>query len=108
MKTTVRKYIFAAIFVIILAFLTSCYNRENLLYTNHENTSAGGHMNILENIVVGESTFQDVMQHYAIDSMATTSYGGLCEVVLENGNILQIKFYGKDLIVGSIELQSRD
>ena len=53
-------------------------------------------------IVINESTAGDVLKIAYIDSMLATSYGGLCELPSENGYI-QIKFYGSDLVVGSIE-----
>ena len=104
MRSFVRYCVFSAITVSILVFLTSCYDRGKL----PESTSGGEHMNVLDNIVIGESTFHDFMQYYDVDNMVVTSYGGICELELEHGVILRIKFYGKDLVVGSIELKSKD
>ncbi len=54
-------------------------------------------------IIIGESTHRDVFNIAHIELLYITSYGGLCEFPTENGGYICIKFYGKDLIVGSIE-----
>lgn len=54
-------------------------------------------------ITIGKSNFQDVYKIASIESMQITSYGGVCDYPMQNGGYLRIKFYGEDLIVGSIE-----
>lgn len=56
-----------------------------------------------KDIVIGESTFNDVHIVAPAESMQATSYGGVCQYPLENGGYLSIKFFGKDLVVGDIE-----
>ena len=53
-------------------------------------------------IVIGKSTYQDIYEIASAQSMQITSYGGFCRYPTKDG-YLQIKFYGKDLIVGEIE-----
>ncbi len=56
-----------------------------------------------ESIIVGKSTFKDVFKIAPSPSMQATSYGGKCEYPAQDGGCICIKFYGKELIVGSIE-----
>ncbi len=55
-------------------------------------------------IVPGESTFHDVYEVTSNGVCHVTSYGGYSEYPLKDGGILRIKFYGKDLVVGEIEV----
>ena len=56
-----------------------------------------------KSITIGESTFRDVYNIAPAKTMQLTSYGGFCDYPTQDGGYIRIKFYGKDLIVGSIE-----
>lgn len=57
-----------------------------------------------QSIVIGESTYQDVYNIVPLESIQVTSYGGMCEYPMQDGGCIRIKFYGKELIVGMIEV----
>ena len=59
--------------------------------------------NDFNSIQVDVSTLKDVYDLAHPETMQITSYGGFCDFPLKNGNLLRIKFHGKDLIVFSIE-----
>ena len=76
---------------------------------SHENVREGNSQNYytledFESIVVGKSNHTDVYIIAPTATMQCTSYGGKCEYMMENGNLICIKFYGEELIVGSIEI----
>ena len=56
-----------------------------------------------QSITIGESTFRDVYSIATIELCQLTSYGACCEYPMQNGGVVRITFYGKDLIVGAIE-----
>ena len=47
-------------------------------------------------------TINDVCRIAPSITMKVTSYGGFCEIPLNSGKVLYIKFYGEDLIVKEI------
>ncbi len=57
-----------------------------------------------QSIVEGESTYQDVHNIARLETMQVTSYGGICEYPMQDGGCIRIKFYGKNLVVGMIEV----
>lgn len=63
-----------------------CYSKENF-----------------KSITIGESTYKDVYDLAPFESMQITSYGGVIKIPLQTGGYILIKFYGEELIVGSIE-----
>ena len=54
-------------------------------------------------ITIGESTYREVYEIAPPESLQITSYGAFCYYLRQSGGYICIKFYGKDLIVGSIE-----
>ena len=56
-----------------------------------------------DTIVIGVSTYQDICNIAFPKLVQMTSYGVLCEYPSANKSVVQIKCYGKELIVGSIE-----
>jgi len=54
-------------------------------------------------IVIGKSSYRDVYNLAPSESMQITSYGGFCEYPKQDGGYIRIKFYGADLVVGSVE-----
>ena len=57
-----------------------------------------------QSIVIGESSAFDICRIAPGASFYAVSYGSLCELPMEDGRYIQIKFLGSDLIVGSIEV----
>lgn len=92
-----------------LAFLMfGCNSTSNIdgSYTSSSDEVYMGNyyeLDDFKDIVIGESTFDDVYVVAPTESMQATSYGGVCQYPLENGGFLRIKFFGKDLVVGDIE-----
>lgn len=58
-----------------------------------------------QSILIGKSSFKDVCEVVPTAKIAATSYGGICRLPALSGGNIQIKCYGKDLIVGCIEKQ---
>ena len=97
----------------LIVFIVGCFIFMNMLVgcsskpsTNHsEVVSMRDNYRIedFESIIIGESTFKDVYETVAAESMQVTSYGGFCEYPMQDGGCIRVKFYGKDLIVGAIE-----
>lgn len=56
-----------------------------------------------EFVVVGQHTYQDICEIAPTDYVQTTSYGIECRYYLKRGGYILMKFYGDDLIVGTIE-----
>jgi hypothetical protein len=57
-----------------------------------------------QSIVVGESSAFDVLRIAPGAPFYAVSYGSLCELPLEDGRYIRIKFLGSDMIVGDIEV----
>lgn len=55
-------------------------------------------------IVIGKSTLADVTEIAFFENLYAQGYGALCELPMEDGRYIQIKFLGNDMIVGSIEV----
>ncbi len=60
-------------------------------------------MEHFKSIIKGESTHHDVYRIAPTETMQVTSYGGFCEYPTHAGGTIRVKFYGPELIVGSIE-----
>jgi len=63
-------------------------------------------MDDFDSIVVGESTLADVIALYPPEESSTTiptAVGTFSDYPMQGGGYIRIKFYGKDLIVFSIE-----
>lgn len=63
-------------------------------------------MDDFNSIVVGESTLADVIKLYPPEPNSTlipTAVGTFCDYPTQDGGYIRIEFYGKDLIVFSIE-----
>lgn len=58
-----------------------------------------------EGIIIGQSTFCDVYKIAPTESIQATSYGGFCEYPTLDGGCIRIKFYGKEMIVGDLEVE---
>ena len=58
--------------------------------------------NVFRSFLVGKSTFKDVCCLIPSIRLIKTSYGGKCDIPIEEGGTIQIKFYGKELVVGDI------
>ena len=95
---------FVIVYFLEIAFLfTAC----NLLYGEKK-----ADMNIKDyyvvedfnSIIIGESSYKDVYEIAALDSIQITSYGGFCEYPMKDGRIIRIEFTGKDLIVSNIKI----
>lgn len=69
-------------------------NIENKHYTEND----------FQSIVVGESTVWDVYKVAPNVSFYAASYGAFCELPMENGKYMRIKFLGSNMTVESIEV----
>ena len=58
-----------------------------------------------ETIIIGESTYHDVYEIAPDGVMQVTSYGGMCKYPAKDGYCINIKFYGSELVVGSIDVE---
>ena len=58
---------------------------------------------VFSSIVVGESDLWDVNRIAIAESIMVTSYGAYGKYLIEDGQHIYIKFFGKDMIVSSIE-----
>ena len=89
----------------ILAFFTTACSKERQNDNLQEVTMKTSYsQEDFDSIVVGESTYQDVYNIAPCDFMQVASYGGMSEHPLQSGGCIRIQYYGKDLIVGKIEL----
>ena len=61
-----------------------------------------------QTIVVGESTYHDVYEIAPEGTIQVTSYGGMCKYPSKDGAYIIIKFYGSQLVVGSIDVERTD
>lgn len=59
-----------------------------------------------QSIEIGKSTYKDVYNIAPPQFIQVTSYGGFCEYPMRSGDCLRIKFYGKEMIVGMVEVDS--
>lgn len=60
--------------------------------------------NDFQSIIVGKSTVWDVYEVAPDASFYAASYGSFCELPMEDGRYIQIKFHGSNMTVGSIEV----
>lgn len=61
-----------------------------------------------QTIIVDESTYRDVYEIAPEGTMQVTSYGGVCKYPTKDGAYIIIKFYGSQLVVGSIDVERTD
>ena len=100
MKISFVSIIAFLVFIVLLlgSNLVSCNINQNeesmIVYYQKED---------FQSIVIGETKFQDVYEIAPTEFIQVTSYGGFCDYPIKNGGYIRIKFYGSDLIVGSIE-----
>jgi hypothetical protein len=89
--------------ITIILIMTACGQK-----TNHDSAGAftKDYYSIedFHAIIVGESTYDDVYDIAPTGTMQVTSYGGMCEYPAKDRGYIRIKFYGSELLVGSIEI----
>lgn len=94
---TVKRFLrntIITILCVITIFLCSCQSAEKEYYSLED----------FKTVVVEQSTFDDVCEIVTSPGvMQATSYGGFCDYPTKNGTYIRVKFYGTDLVVGSIE-----
>ena len=61
-----------------------------------------------DKIIIGESTIDDVYMIAPIEVVRVTSYGLLGEYPTDDGKLIQIRFIGKENVVGSIDVIESD
>lgn len=74
--------------------------------SNEENETMYKTKEDFDSITIGESTFRDVYDIAPQETMHVTSYGGFCDYPMKDGGYIRIEFYGKDLTVGAIEVNT--
>jgi len=94
------KRLLILILTLAMILVCGCANKAS----DNSNTHTYYSLEDFESIIVGESNHKDVYKVAPSDIMYITSYGGICEYPMENGDYIRITFYGKELIVGSIEI----
>ncbi len=108
MKTLVWRRIGSIACIMIILILAAC---EQETYSKKlEDNAMIKYYSIsdFEHIVEGESTYQDVYDIAPPESVQVTSYGAMCEYPMEDGGCIRIEFYGEELIVGTIEVDSEN
>lgn len=97
---------FIFVFMIFMVLITAC--GQNSIDNNLNEVSMKEHYceEDFQSIIIGKSTYQDVYNIAPPKSIQVTSYGGFCEYPMKDGKYLRIKFYGKEMIVGMIEVDS--
>lgn len=86
------------VLAVIVSFLAYYFRGENI------NTRTIYSLNQFDAIEISISTIEDVRAVAHIETMYVTSFGGVAEFQANDGNWIQIKFYGPELVVGSIEI----
>lgn len=90
-------------FILFLALIVGC-GTGSRNYNSSEVVMSGYYsIEDFESISIGESTVKDVYNIAPAKTIQVTSYGGFVEYPSRTGGIIRIKFYGKEMIVGSIE-----
>ena len=103
-----RRIIFERVLVIMVLIFsllsTSCQNTTNPIEESKVPMKEFYNKDDFQTVVIGESTYYDVYDIAPSIFMQVTSYGGFCEYPIQENECLRIKFYGKELIVGAIEV----
>lgn len=103
MKRISNLIIFIFVCFAFMVLLVGCRSKSNTNNSSEVPMRDYYRKEDFESIIIGESTFKDVYEIVATESIQVTSYGGFCEYPMKDGGCVRIKFYGKDLIVGAIE-----
>ncbi len=104
-EVTIMKTIKSQILPILIAIslFSGCRGQSNTNATGEVLMQEYYKLEDFRWVTIGETNFQDVYKIATSESMQITSYGGVCEYPIYGGGYIRIKFYGKDLVVGSLE-----
>lgn len=90
--------------LVCMVLFSGCQPTPNTYNSEGDTTMNCYKIDDFESITIGESTYQEIYKIAPTESMRVTSYGGFLEYPTNDGNKIVIKFYGPELIVGSIEI----
>lgn len=104
MKGLIIKAVYVIVVIVVILCLASCERINSYSKVDQNNTTIEKRAEIMKkNIVIGESTLYDLMEYYPIERLTLTASGAECTIVLEDGSILQVEIYGKEMIIGSMK-----
>lgn len=106
MKKVYYQCVFLVINIVIIVLIIGCGQKLNGSYSGEISMKDYYDKEDFQSIVIGKSTYKDVYSIAPPQFIQVTSYGGFCEYPMQNGECLRIKFYGKEMIVGMIEIDS--
>ena len=89
--------------IIVLSLLAGCEMKLNDYSSCEATMSSYYSKKDFEAINIGNATLKDVYDIAPLKPMCVTSYGGFVDYPMRTGGVVRIKFYGPELIVGSIE-----
>ena len=93
-----------ALWICIIILITACSPKLGSTIETQNITKNYYSIEDFRSIIIGKSTLADVTELVIFESLYAQSYGALCELPMEDGRYIQIKFLGNDMIVGSIEV----
>ena len=95
----IPKY-YSIVILICICSLISC----SCTLIEEESTMKFYQIEMFSNLVINESTLQDVQVVEPEFTLIMTSFGAVSEFPTENGQYIRIEFVGSEMVVGSIEL----
>ncbi len=87
---------------VLAASLAACNASPTV--TDSQTETVCYNINDFQSLKIGESTFDDVYNVAPDFTMYAASYGALCEYASDTGGKIWVKLYGKELILGAIEV----
>lgn len=104
-----KKYLMSyclciTLWICVIILSTACSQKPDSIIQSENIAKNYYSMEDFRSIIIGKSTLSDVTEIAFVESLYSQSYGALCELPMEDGRYIQIKFLGNDMIVGSIEV----
>lgn len=89
--------------MVTVFIMPACNIQKSTLPSSSEVMNNYYSLNDFDWIKIGKSTYKDLSDIFGTTLVCYTSYGGICEFPMENGNYIQIKFYGSEMIIKEIK-----
>ena len=97
-----KKMLSFILFMLFIYALSGCNIQTSSPKNFKEVTNSYYSLDDFDCIMIGKSTYNDLSDVFGTILVCYTSYGGICEFPMENGNYIQIKFYGSDMVIEDI------
>lgn len=102
----IKKSLIVLLLFIMIFSGVSCNHSSADIEANDSHTKEYYTLDDFDFLTINQSTDQDIIDRWGSIRVAMTSFGGVSQFPMENGDYIIVYFYGSEMIVGDIIVDS--